>query len=743
MAHDSAHRPHTLSESRSRSRRRTIGGLAATAIAVGAVVIPGAMIDAPAAHAAEVFACSTIYAMNENNGAGSTLWSIDTATGSQTVIGTIDPGADPTSIFNGLGVAITPEHPEGAAYAMRADPWTTNDAGALATFDFATAATTTVDATRLPYYFGTRQTHGAVDPKTSLYFHGALNGDRLNLDGRDAVTGERRGRIAINFYWEPAPGGNGDIAFDRDGNLYIVMSSATEAGIYVVDARDIVLGTTSPYPTARPRLIQTFSVDDSGGLGVNGIAFDSEGYLVVSTGLELFRINPMSGEVTSQVTFTEPGVVDIASCSYPSHLTLEKDFPVGRDSDDATDQVQLTLSGAGFDDLSVTTLGTEIGVQHRRIVAPVLPGSVIRIEEAGTGADPARYQSSWACLDDATGDVFAAGAGTSGDVTVPHTDPAGVGVVCTFTNTPRSESMIALTKTANVSSAVLGDEVEYFFEITNTGRVPLHDITVDELAFDGAGTLSGVSCPASPLSLDAGESATCTATYSMQQEDVDRGSVQNTATATGTTPTDDRVVSPPSTALVTSPQSPALAIVKSAIVTSTDAESFEDGSIIDYQFLVTNTGDVTLTDVRVDDVAFTGSGSLSAVVCPAESAAFTPGQSMTCTATYAVDEADLALDTIDNTALATGTAPDGGPIESTPSTATTPRAVVIAPEVIDPGVATQAPDAEEAEAPEATGDLAATGLDAVGTLIAGAVALALLTLGTVLLVRRAARRHQA
>lgn len=67
----------------------------------------------------------------------------------------------------------------------------------------------------------------------------------------------------------------------------------------------------------------------------------------------------------------------------------------------------------------------------------------------------------------------------------------------------------------------------------------------------------------------------------------------------------------------------------------------------------------------------------------------------------------------------------------------------IDPEVIAPETAPQLPDAEETDTAQVTGDLADTGLDTTGVLIAGTVALALLTVGTVLLVRRAARRQQA
>ncbi|PRB08730.1 hypothetical protein CQ047_11760 [Microbacterium sp. MYb72] len=708
-----------------RSRRGRTAGLAAAALAIGAVAIPGGVASPAPAFAADAIDCSAIYAMNSTNGSGSTLWSIDTATGAQTEVGEIAAGADARSTFNALGVHVTPEHPGGLAYVMRSDHWTTNK-GAMETYDFATGTTTSVDVVDLPTGWTSTQTHGATDPKTSRYFHGSTNGGSLNLDARALDSGAREGRVRITFP-STIPGTNGDMAFDHGGNLYVVMSDAKEAAIYVVDARDIILGQGNPAPAVRSKLIQRFTVADPGNLGINGAAFDRDGFLVVSTELELLRIDPMSGEVTSTVTFSEPGVVDLASCTAPSHLTLEKDFPEGRESDDDTDQVRLAASGSGLGDIATQTTGTARGVQRERVLVPVLPGSVVTIEESGTGTDPERYRSSWICLDGASGDRIAGGRGTRADVTIPEGRPDGVGVRCTFTNTPRVEAEILLTKSADVSQAQVGDRVTYSFEVTNSGTSPLSDVTVDETAFTGAGTLSPVECPSRPLALDPDETVTCTATYVLQQDDVDRGSVENTATASGMTLTGTPVTSLPSSAVITSEQAPGLAIVK-----STDAAWFWSGSTIDYTFLVTNTGTVTLTDVRVDETEFSGTGSVSAVECPPEAASLRPGQSITCTASYTTQDADLALDTIDNTAVSAGTAPGGEPVESAPSSATTPRGDGDSGKTGQP-----TPPAEKGEN-SGPGGLADTGLDLVGPLVAGGAALALLALG-IALVR--ARRH--
>ena len=106
------------------------------------------------------------------------------------------------------------------------------------------------------------------------------------------------------------------------------------------------------------------------------------------------------------------------------------------------------------------------------------------------------------------------------------------------------------------------------------------------------GTCSGAS-----TSLAPGQSATFTATYTVTQADLDHGSINDSATATGTPPSGPPMTSPPSTATVTATQSPALSIVKSATPTSVATV----GQTVTYHFTVTNTGNVDLTTVHVTD----------------------------------------------------------------------------------------------------------------------------------------------
>jgi uncharacterized repeat protein (TIGR01451 family) len=116
-----------------------------------------------------------------------------------------------------------------------------------------------------------------------------------------------------------------------------------------------------------------------------------------------------------------------------------------------------------------------------------------------------------------------------------------------------------------------------------------------------------------------------------------------------------------------SKNAPALTVVKSATESSFSAV----GQTINYNYLVTNTGNVTLSSVGVID-AHAGLNGLS---CPQASLAATASE--ICTATYQVTQADLVTGSIINTAEAQGIPPGTStPISSSPSSVTVPLASI-------------------------------------------------------------------
>jgi len=192
-----------------------------------------------------------------------------------------------------------------------------------------------------------------------------------------------------------------------------------------------------------------------------------------------------------------------------------------------------------------------------------------------------------------------------------------------------------LADTQEYNSA--GDVITYTITVTNTGNVTLSDVIVDD-------PLTGLNTNVGDLAPD--ESATVTTSYTITQADVDSGSVTNAATGTGTDP-DGGGTSGGGSVTVPSVPSPGLELVKVADVTEYNSA----GDVITYTITVTNTGNVTLSDVIVDDPLTglnTNVGDLA------------PGESATVTTSYTITQADVDSGSVTNAATGTGTDPDGG-----------------------------------------------------------------------------------
>jgi uncharacterized protein (DUF58 family) len=122
----------------------------------------------------------------------------------------------------------------------------------------------------------------------------------------------------------------------------------------------------------------------------------------------------------------------------------------------------------------------------------------------------------------------------------------------------------------------------------------------------------------------------------------------NSVTATGTSPTGSEVDAD-DTASVTLTSTPALAV---SVTPSTD--SAEVGEEITYSYRVTNTGNVTLSDVSATDDTF---GS----IISGETLA--PDAEVTGSTSYTVQESDLPSP-LTNSVTATGTSPTGSEVDA-------------------------------------------------------------------------------
>jgi len=214
-----------------------------------------------------------------------------------------------------------------------------------------------------------------------------------------------------------------------------------------------------------------------------------------------------------------------------------------------------------------------------------------------------------------------------------------------------------------------GDQVNYTFLVTNTGNVTINSIKVTDPLL---GSPTAVTCESTTL--DPGAATECAATYLIKLADVDAGHVMNTATATGKDPGGDDV--PPALDSFTVPLGvdPSLDLNKVA-----NRSTLVVGDKVTYQFTITNSGNTTVTGVNLDEVAFTGTPTLTIASCTGPSGTtatlggitLKPGEIAICTsAPYTVRQADMDSGLLENTATATGKDSGGGDVVSPPSDVT-------------------------------------------------------------------------
>lgn len=268
--------------------------------------------------------------------------------------------------------------------------------------------------------------------------------------------------------------------------------------------------------------------------------------------------------------------------------------------------------------------------------------------------------------DNATGKTDDAKVTVTYSTVAPATMVASVGIV--------------KTSSYNESTGV----ITYTYTVTNTGEVTVYDVAVNETAaaFTGKGTLpvpvyvsGGAELGGSSAVKDLakGASMTFSAAYTVVQADKDAGLVTNQALATAKDPYNNTVSDKsddnssvkgnddPTTTLIN--QKPVIGVVKTSVFNSATG-------IIEYTYKVTNTGNVTVYDVAVNEriSAFTGTGILP-VPMYVSGGQFLGGNAavrdlpvdstMVFTASYAVTQADKESGGVTNQVLATANSPKG------------------------------------------------------------------------------------
>ena len=222
---------------------------------------------------------------------------------------------------------------------------------------------------------------------------------------------------------------------------------------------------------------------------------------------------------------------------------------------------------------------------------------------------------------------------------------AGANPVCDEVDTPgeQNPALDIVKSDGDATYSNVGDVIHYTIVATNTGNVTLHDVVITD---PKAANL--VCTPATPVAdLAPGDEISCTAEHTVTQADIDAGSYLNTACVddemgeegAGADAACDDENTPGG-------QNPELSIVKD----DAGATYNEVGDVINYTIVATNIGNVTLKGVVVTDPKVTD------LVCtPATPVDLAPGESISCTASHTVTQADLDNGVYLNTACANDT----------------------------------------------------------------------------------------
>lgn len=141
-----------------------------------------------------------------------------------------------------------------------------------------------------------------------------------------------------------------------------------------------------------------------------------------------------------------------------------------------------------------------------------------------------------------------------------------------------------------------GEKVVYSFEVANNSNVPVTDLEIDDQLDAPAGPALEVSCPTTTLAADGG-STTCTGTYTVTQADLDNGSIDNIATATG------MAAGQPVTSEESSWHVKVLRYTATKISDPKTGTGVNPGQTITYTLAVKNTGTVPVPASLSDDMS--------------------------------------------------------------------------------------------------------------------------------------------
>ncbi|TLM83221.1 hypothetical protein [Pseudarthrobacter sp. NamE5] len=337
---------------------------------------------------------------------------------------------------------------------------------------------------------------GAVDPSNGRYLFGIFANSQFYIwNFTEMNPAASRFAFVGSFPTGSAPNGNGDMAFDARGNLYVVgaatVNSTSSATIYTVTAETLAAASGGTLAVSASS-VSAVTGTEAAFANINGIAFSPRGTVYLSNAGSAYEFDATTWRRVPGTPRVAVNSVDLAGCSSPPTITVQKNV-VGRQS--ANDQFTLTASAGSpltaF--ATATTTGTATGRQAAQIGPfPTSSGNTITISEAvapGSSSPISAYTTIYECWSD--GVRLSAGTTTTGTVTMPNRLSANVN--CTYFNSPSPVSSVRITKTIREFSGLTRPGVDWSVGTTataTTGTVTALPAGASRQQTDAAGQAS-------------------------------------------------------------------------------------------------------------------------------------------------------------------------------------------------------------------------------------------------------------
>jgi len=231
--------------------------------------------------------------------------------------------------------------------------------------------------------------------------------------------------------------------------------------------------------------------------------------------------------------------------------------------------------------------------------------------------------------------------------------------------TEEMKAELTLTKTrtnepANKTGYVLGEAIEYKIVAKNTGNLTLNNVIVKDALVNGIWTIQG--------NLEPNEEREFTASYTVREDDIKAKEVVNTVTAEvpglGPDYPEPDIIPDEDKAPVDVP-TPSLYVEKVASGNDVPGKKYEEGEVVTYTIKVINNGNVTISNIVVED-PLTGMVWDVGTLVPSDSAIpLIRKPSKEKDTKYTIKADDILAGKVVNTVTVSGVDPDGNPVGTT------------------------------------------------------------------------------